>query len=136
MEPLSLISPHLLRAVSVSWRSRGCPEQWNQTIQCLCDHKEVTESVGLSVLSNSLQPHGLGPARLLCLWNSPGKNSGVVILFSRGSSQPRNQTWVSCLAGRFFATWPPGKLSILYIVVDVYVSPNFAIYPFSPFSPW
>ena len=26
----------------------------------------------------------------------------VAILFSRGSSQPRDQTWVSCTAGRFF----------------------------------
>ena len=24
-----------------------------------------------------LRPHGLGPARLLCPWNSPGKNTGV-----------------------------------------------------------
>ena len=27
-----------------------------------------------SVMSNSLQPHGLCPIRLLCLWNFPGKN--------------------------------------------------------------
>ena len=27
-------------------------------------------------MSNSLQPHGLWPARLLCPWNSPGKNTG------------------------------------------------------------
>ena len=26
---------------------------------------------------DSLQPHGLKPARLLCLWDSPGKNTGV-----------------------------------------------------------
>ena len=30
-----------------------------------------------SVMSDSLQPHGLWPARLLCPWNSPGKNTGV-----------------------------------------------------------
>ena len=28
-------------------------------------------------MSNSLQHHGLQPARLLCPWNSPGKNTGV-----------------------------------------------------------
>ena len=28
-------------------------------------------------MSNSLQPHGLEPARLLCSWHSPGKNTGV-----------------------------------------------------------
>ena len=27
--------------------------------------------------SNSLRPHGLQPARLLCPWDSPGKNAGV-----------------------------------------------------------
>ena len=30
-----------------------------------------------SVTSNSLRPHGLQPTRLLCPWNSPGKNTGV-----------------------------------------------------------
>ena len=30
-----------------------------------------------SVMSSSLWPHGLQPARLLCPWESPGKNPGV-----------------------------------------------------------
>ena len=30
-----------------------------------------------SVVSNSLRPHGLLPARLPCPWDSPGKNTGV-----------------------------------------------------------
>ena len=30
-----------------------------------------------SVLSDSLQPHGPLPTRLLCPWSSPGKNTGV-----------------------------------------------------------
>ena len=29
------------------------------------------------VVSDSLRPHGLQPARLLCPWNFPGKNTGV-----------------------------------------------------------
>ena len=33
----------------------------------------------------------------------------VAIPFSMGSSRPRNRTCVSCLAGRFFTTEPPGK---------------------------
>ena len=36
-----------------------------------------SESVSCSVVSNSLWPHGLQPARLLCPWNFPGKNTGV-----------------------------------------------------------
>ena len=33
----------------------------------------------------------------------------VVISFSRGSSWLRDWTWVSCIAGRFFTSEPPGK---------------------------
>ena len=39
---------------------------------------------------------GLLPARLLCPWDSPNKNTGVGCMpSSRGSSQPRDQSWVS-----------------------------------------
>ena len=31
----------------------------------------------LSVMSRSMWPRGLKPARLFCPWNSPGKNTGV-----------------------------------------------------------
>ena len=34
-------------------------------------------SVSHSVVSDSLRPHGLQPTRLLCPWNSSGKNTGV-----------------------------------------------------------
>ena len=48
-----------------------------------------------------LRPHGLYPASILCLWDFPGKKTGgVAISFSRGSSQPRDQTWVS-----WFGRW-------------------------------
>ena len=33
----------------------------------------------------------------------------LAIPFSRGSSQPRDQTWVSCIAGIFFAIWATRK---------------------------
>ena len=33
--------------------------------------------LSLSVMSNSLWSHGLQPTRLLCPWDSPGKNTGV-----------------------------------------------------------
>ena len=39
--------------------------------------EKKSDSVSHSVLSDSLWPHILQPARLLCLWNSPGKNTGV-----------------------------------------------------------
>ena len=51
----------------------------------------------------TLGPSGLQPARLLCPWDSPGKNTGVGChAHSRGSTQPRFRISVSCLAGRFF----------------------------------
>ena len=67
-----------------------------------------------SVMSDSLRPRGLQPARLLCPQDSPGKNTGVGchfllqgIFLTQGSN-----THLLCLlalAGRFFTTKPPGK---------------------------
>ena len=55
--------------------------------------------LSLSIMSYSLGLHRLLPTRLLCPWDFPGKNTGVVaISFSRGSSQPRDQTHVSCIS--------------------------------------
>ena len=42
----------------------------------LCNNKKC-ENVSRSVVSDSLWPHGLQAARLLCPWNSPGQNTGV-----------------------------------------------------------
>ena len=39
--------------------------------------KVRSESVSPSVVSDSLRSHGLSPTRLLCPWDSPGKNTGV-----------------------------------------------------------
>ena len=40
-----------------------------------------------SVVSYSVQPHGLQPTRLLCPWNFPGENiEWGAISYSRGSS--------------------------------------------------
>ena len=36
-----------------------------------------SDSVTRSVVSDSLRPHGPEPSKLLCPWNSPGKNTGV-----------------------------------------------------------
>ena len=46
-------------------------------IKRITDIKVVCVCVSHSVLSNSMQPHGLQPARLLCSWGFPGKNTGV-----------------------------------------------------------
>ena len=57
--------------------------------------------VSCPFVSDSWQPHGLLSARLLCPWNSPDKKTGVLATpFSRISSCPRDQSWVSHIAGR------------------------------------
>ena len=64
------------------------------------------QCVSCAVMSDSLQPHGLQHARLLCPWNAPGKNTEwVAISFSRGPSQSRDWTGVSCTACRVFSIW-------------------------------
>ena len=63
-----LIVPSSLRTVpahSAPCTSPSIP----QPCVCVC--------VSHSVLSNSLRSHGLEPTRLLCPWDSPGKNTGV-----------------------------------------------------------
>ena len=65
--------------------------------------------------------HGPLQARILeqLPFPSPGKNTGVVaISFSRGSSQPRNQTLVSCTVGRFFTDWAMRDLPLLRRDID------------------
>ena len=59
-------------------------DKWEtKTLRILCSNiclrKEVKKkwSISHSVVSNSLQCHGLKPTRLLCLWDCPGKNTGV-----------------------------------------------------------
>ena len=50
--------------------------------------------------------HGLHHARLPCLWNSPGKYTGVGgIPFSWGSSRSRDRSWVYHIASSFFTVW-------------------------------
>ena len=56
-----------------------------QSCLTLCDPMDYSPP-GSSV-------HGILQARLL---------EWVAIPFSKGSSQPRDQTWVTCIAGRFF----------------------------------
>ena len=42
-----------------------------------------------SVMSDSLRPHGLQHARLLCPWDFPGKNTAVAVTsYSRDPSHP------------------------------------------------
>ena len=53
-----------------------------------------SESVSHLAMSDCLWPHGLQPVRLLCPWNSPGKNTGGTFLLqgiflTKGSNPDR-----------------------------------------------
>ena len=74
----------------------------DQQLHKIRDKKHVSHSI----VSDFLRPHGLWPMMLPCQWNSPDKNARVGShSLSRGFSQPRGQTLVSCIAGRFFIIW-------------------------------
>ena len=59
-----------------------------------------SESESHSIVSNSSQPHGILQARIL---------EWVAFPFSRGSSQPRDQTQVSRIAIILFTSWATRK---------------------------
>ena len=64
---------------------------------------EVLKKCYCSVISDSLQPHWLYPARLLCPWISPGKNTRVSChSLHQGIVPTQDLSRVSSIAGRFF----------------------------------
>ena len=83
-------------------------ERESQSCPTLCDCMDYTV-------------HGVLQARILEL---------VVFPFSKGSSQPRNQTHISCIAGRFFTSWATrgaqeywtGSLSLLQRIFPTWES--------------
>ena len=109
----------------------------------------ISESESHSVMSDSLWPHGLyspwnspgqntGVGSLsLSTWiesRSPVlqadslpsepqgkfKNTGVGSLsLLQGSSQPRNQTWVSGIAGGFFTNWATREVLHFYLQLNL-----------------
>ena len=72
---------------------------------------KVAQKVGCS---DSLQPH-----ELYSPWNSPGQDTEwVAFPFSRGSSQPRHQTWVSCTASEFFTNRATREALTYCVIMD------------------
>ena len=90
--PATSCSPLSLPGHPQTLHMAGRDFQWSQgkvTQSCptLCDPMDHTV-------------HGILQARIL---------EWVAVPFSRGSSQPRDQTQVSCIAGRFFTSWATRK---------------------------
>ena len=94
------------------WFSCFCVRAKSSLQSCLmlCDPMDCSPP-GSSV-------HGILQARIL---------ERVAMPSSRGSSWPRDQTWVSCIAGRFFTAEPPGKPWHVYTTrykIDNYWEPT------------
>ena len=57
--------PGILQARTLEWVAISFSKAWKWKVKVKC-----------SVVSNSSQPHGLQPTRLLCPWDFPGKSTG------------------------------------------------------------
>ena len=108
---------------------------------CLNHHNWVKETniymhvclLSRSVISDSLRPHGckgssvhgILQARIL-KW--------VTISFSRGSSWPRDRTYISWTAGRFLTIWATREAQIcMYACIYIYICQG---YGFSSSHVW
>ena len=85
--------------------------------KCMCVHVCVCYLLSRVWLCNptdynlsGFSVHGILQARIL---------EWIAIPFSRGTSQPRGRTLVSCIAGRFFTVWATGK-SFMFIVCSIF----------------
>ena len=115
------------------WKYRGEYESWvpdliefifwwseaSQSCLTLCD--PITGACpGSSIL-------GIFQARIL---------EWVATCFSRGSSQPRDRTRVSCISGRRFTLWATREAHICCIHSSIYIcqsqSPSSSLSPISP----
>ena len=80
---------------------------------CVCvNHSVVYDCNPMDCSPPGSSVHGILYARTL---------EWVTIPFSRGSSQPRDRTWVSCIAGRFFTIWTTRKAQgISYVTLNMH----------------
>ena len=74
--------------------------------------------------------HGLQLTRLLCPWNSPGKNTGVGchFLLQRNLPNPGIEPVSPALAGIFFTTESPGKPGSEHTLCLSMVMPMFMLF--------
>ena len=79
-------SPRILEWVTYPFSSRSSQPRNQSGVSCVVgrffttwaiQEAQNSESVSHSVVSDSLQLHGLQPTVFLCPWNSSGRNTGV-----------------------------------------------------------
>ena len=92
----------------------------SEELQCGCIQLSGIPSVSCSVKSDSLQPHGLQPTRLLCPWDFPGKNTEVgrhSLLQGVLPTQGLNPGLLHAV--RFLPPEPPGSKRTLWVLFSV-----------------
>ena len=78
---------------------------WKDKLYC-CFVAKSWQTLGDPM--DSMDP--MEPARLLCPWDTPGKNTGAHChSLLQEIFQPKDRTPVSCTVGRSFTTEPAGK---------------------------
>ena len=104
---------HLLTSKVTKWKWMSLSLAW------LCEFSRSEYWSGKPFSSSGdLQTQGLNPGSPHCrriLYQLSHKGSPrilewVAYLFFSGSSWPRDRTWVSCIAGRFFTNWTMKEL--------------------------
>ena len=109
--------------MSDSLRPHGLYSQWNSPGQS-------TGVSSLSLLQGIFPTHWSNPGLLHCRqilyqlshkW-SPRILEWVAYPFSSGSSQLRNQTGVSCIAGGFFTDWAIREVSLKFLLIRLSIN--------------
>ena len=84
------------------------------------------------VVSNSLRPHGLWPASVVCSWDFPGKNTGVgCLLHGIFPTQGLNQHLLCWqmdslpLSHQVSYTWPISSFSVTHLILVQYLHLGF-----------
>ena len=88
------------------------------TLTCKKEYIELIVIISQYICKwHLLGSHGLYPGSLLCPRDSQARIlEWVAMPSSRGSSQPRDQTQVSHIAGRFFTSWATREAPIMLYV--------------------
>ena len=110
--PLGNSPPISVTLIQELLSAKSHPHLWLLSCVTNLTFQLLSHSRLCSVASNSLQPHGLSPTRLLHPFNFPGKNSGVGCRNSSLLSDPGIEptSLISpALAGGFLPPEPSGK---------------------------
>ena len=98
------------------WKSLSLVQLFGDPMGLYSPRNSLGQNTGmgnLSLLQGIFPTQGLKPGMPHCRWilyqlshkGSPRILQWVACPFSKRSSQPRNRTGVSCIAGRFFTNW-------------------------------